>query len=166
MSYSITTNFSFVKYSCQILLSNTPVKYSLTKGLFFIRIKSNMLSRLIGQVRAASDDIIISKGAFGFKPPELTDVITFFVRFLFIIAGLAALLYLLLGAISWITSGGNKESVDNARNKIMNAIIGLILVFVVMAVVVLLENVLFPGDDCGLGVSKPICVPRLIKPST
>jgi len=93
----------------------------------------------------------------------LTDILTFFIRFLFIIAGLAALLYLILGALSWITSGGNKESVENARNKIMHAVIGLILLFVVLAVVVLMENVLFP-DKCGLGVSKQICVPKLVKP--
>lgn len=125
-----------------------------------------MLKGLIKQVLAAGDDITVPPAVLGFKPPSMNDVITFFVRFLFIIAGLAALLYLLLGAISWITSGGNKESVENARNKIMNAVIGLILVFVVLAIVVLLENVLFPDPKCGLGVSKSICIPTLIKPST
>lgn len=122
-----------------------------------------MIKGLVKQVLAASDDITVPVAALQFKPPELTDILTFLIRFLFIIAGLAALLYLLLGAISWITSGGNKESVENARNKIMNAVIGLILVFVVLAIVVLLENVLFP-TNCGLGVSKQICVPKLVKP--
>ena len=83
-------------------------------------------------------------------------------RFFFIIAGLVALLYLLLGALSWITSGGNKESVDKAREKIQAAVVGLILIFVVLALVIVIETVFFiPGE--GLGISKPIHFPGLVE---
>jgi hypothetical protein len=123
-----------------------------------------MLKGLVKQVLAVPPpDVVVSPAELGFKPPELQDIITFLVRFLFVVAGLAALLYLLLGAISWITAGGNKESVDKAREKIQNAVIGLILVFVVLAIVVLLERIIFP-TDCGLGISKKICIPSLVRP--
>ena len=48
--------------------------------------------------------------------------------FLTIVAALAFLLYFVLGAITWITSGGSKEQVEKARNQMTNAAIGLVAV--------------------------------------
>ncbi|TRZ52077.1 hypothetical protein D4R99_03370 [bacterium] len=98
----------------------------------------------------------------GFAIPPFDAVLTFIIRFFFIVSGLIALLFLLLGALAWITSGGNKESVDKAREKIQAAIIGIILLFVVLAVVGVLENVL----GLGLGITKNIVFPKLITPYT
>lgn len=102
---------------------------------------------------------IIPSARPGFSIPPFNDVLTFIIRTFFILAGLIALLYLLLGAFAWITSGGNKENVDKAREKIQAAVVGLILVIVVLSIVVLLENIL----DTGLGVSKPIKLFKLIQ---
>lgn len=88
----------------------------------------------------------------GITIPDFNTVLTFMVRSLFIVGGLVALLYLLLGALSWITSGGNKENVDKAREKIQAAVIGLILIVVVLALVMLIENL----TGIGLGIGKPI----------
>jgi hypothetical protein len=44
---------------------------------------------------------------------------------------------ILWGAVDWILSGGDKEKVSNARKRITQAIIGLVilsLVFVIMAI--------------------------------
>ena len=108
-----------------------------------------------------AQDVSYAPVALGFKIPVFNEVLTFVIRFFFIIAGLVALLYLLLGALSWITSGGNKESVDKAREKIQAALVGLILIFVVLAVVAVIENIFFPGNS-GLGITKPIVFPGLI----
>lgn len=51
------------------------------------------------------------------------------INFAFIIAVLIALLFLIWGGIKWITSGGDKANVETARNHIIAAVIGLILVF-------------------------------------
>lgn len=100
----------------------------------------------------------------GFKIPEFNVVLTFFIRFFFLIAGLVALVYLLLGALSWITSGGNKENVDKAREKIQSALVGLIILFFVLALVAVIENIFFiPGQ--GLGITKPIVFPGLVTPN-
>lgn len=109
-----------------------------------------------------AEDITSAPVKLGFVIPNFEEVLTFIIRFFFIIAGLIALLYLLLGALAWITSGGNKESVDKAREKIQNALIGIILIFVVLAVVGVIENMFFPGD-CGLGITRKICFPKLIQ---
>lgn len=68
------------------------------------------------------------------SPPEqvrITDFGKLFsgaVAFLLLIAFLLAFFYLILGGISWLTSGGDKAGVEAARNKIIAAIIGLIIV--------------------------------------
>jgi len=108
-----------------------------------------------------AQDVSYAPVDLGFKIPEFNEVLTFIVRFFFIIAGLIALIYLLLGALSWITSGGNKESVDKAREKIQAALVGLILIFVVLATVAVIESIFFPGNT-GLGITKPIVFPGLI----
>lgn len=94
----------------------------------------------------------------GFAIPTFSEVMTFGVRFFFIVAGLIALLYLLLGALAWITSGGNKENVDKAREKIQSALIGVILIFAVLAIVGVIENIF----NLGLGITKTIQFPQLI----
>ncbi len=87
---------------------------------------------------------------------DLTDIITFVIRGLFIVAGLLALIYLLLGGMAWITSGGNKESVDKARDKIQAAVVGLIVIVSVLAIVALLEKTL----KIGLGITDNIEFPE------
>lgn len=97
----------------------------------------------------------------GFPVPTLSTLLTFLIRFFFVAAGLAALLYLLLGAFSWVTSGGQKENVEKARDKIQAAIIGLILIVAVLAIMVTLEQVVFNQKIC-VGLSCDITVPPLI----
>lgn len=47
----------------------------------------------------------------------------------FIIAIVIALGFLVYGGIKWITSGGDKTAVEGARNTIVAAIVGLVIVF-------------------------------------
>ena len=49
------------------------------------------------------------------------------------IGSLAVIVYFLLGAFTWITSGGDKTKVEEARNKISTAIIGLIVLAATIA---------------------------------
>lgn len=50
------------------------------------------------------------------------------------VAVLFCLIYLLMGAYDWIVSSGEKERLTKAQNKIVNALIGLIIVFAVLAI--------------------------------
>lgn len=95
----------------------------------------------------------------------LSNILSAGIKMFFIVAGLAALLYLLLGAFDWITSGGEKEKIMKAQSKIQNAIVGLILMFVVLAGLVTLERVAFKCKFC-FGLSCPIQIPKLGQPST
>ncbi len=106
--------------------------------------------------------IQIDENKLGFKIPTLGEILTFLIRFFFVIAGLAALLYLLLGALSWVTSGGNKENVEKAREKIQAAIVGILLIVIVLAIFWTLEIVVFNKVIC-FGISCPLTLPALLE---
>lgn len=53
------------------------------------------------------------------------------------LATLWAFVNLIQGGLQWISSGGDKTALENARNRIMNAILGLFITFAVWAVYIL-----------------------------
>lgn len=101
--------------------------------------------------------------AVGWKIPSLADVVGFLIKFLFFFAGLAALLYLLLGAFSWVTSSGDKENVKKAQDKIQAAVVGLVIIVVVLVIIATLEQVVLKGTFC-VGLTCDIAPPQLIQP--
>ena len=59
----------------------------------------------------------------------LAKLIRFGVQFMFIAAIILAVFFMVLAGIQWITSGGNKEGIQKARQRLIYSIIGLIIVF-------------------------------------
>lgn len=57
----------------------------------------------------------------------------------FVIGSLIFFFILVIGAIQWITSGGDKAGIEAARGKISNALIGLAILFSAFAVVMVIE---------------------------
>lgn len=51
------------------------------------------------------------------------------ISILFIVAVIASLFFLIAGGIKWITSGGDKANLEQARNWIVAAAVGLIITF-------------------------------------
>ncbi len=96
--------------------------------------------------------------------PNLGEILTFAIRTFFAVAALVALVYLILGAFAWITSGGDKEAVKKAQDKITNALLGLIIIVVVLAVAITLEQVVFNKTIC-FGLTCPVTIPTLLKPN-
>lgn len=74
-----------------------------------------------------------------------------------IIASVLAFLYLILGGLQWITSGGDKAGLEAARDKITNAIVGLIVVAAAWAVMFLVSQ--FLGIQ-GLFSGSGLVIPR------
>lgn len=77
-----------------------------------------------------------------FKITDLGQLISAAVGTIMIVAALLAFLYLILGGIKWITSGGDKAGMEEARNKITHAIVGLIVVGAAWAIMTLVQNFL------------------------
>jgi hypothetical protein len=68
----------------------------------------------------------------------LGKVLSVSISLVLFVAGLMLLIYLLWGGFDWITSNGEKEKLTKAQNKILNAVIGMVMVivaFVLFAVI-------------------------------
>lgn len=69
---------------------------------------------------------------------------------------------LILGGISWISSGGDKGKTEEARNRLTNAIIGLGIVFASWSIYIILLN--FLGvSPLGLNGKIEFNLPSLFK---
>lgn len=106
-----------------------------------------------GLCRAIPGNTIqIQKPQVGFA--TLGNAISNILFLAFAIAALIVLIMLIIGAFEWITSGGDKENVAKARNRIINALIGL----AVLAIAFALANAFaqFTGLNLGnLTIPKP-----------
>jgi hypothetical protein len=59
--------------------------------------------------------------------PDISTVINFLLRVVMVIAILLVFAHLIIAGIQWITSGGEKGKTEAARNKIIAAIVGLVI---------------------------------------
>ncbi|MFH1971556.1 MAG: hypothetical protein ABIJ05_04200 [Patescibacteria group bacterium] len=58
----------------------------------------------------------------------------------FVIGALLFFFTLILGAIDWITSGGDKTKLESARSKITNAIVGFVILLIAFAIVRIIQD--------------------------
>lgn len=77
---------------------------------------------------------------------EFGSLLGAMVGLLLIIGSLAAFIFLLLGALSWITSSGDKQKLEKAQGTITSAILGLIILAAVWAIMMVVSGFL------GLGI--------------
>ncbi|OGM32710.1 hypothetical protein A2803_01495 [Candidatus Woesebacteria bacterium RIFCSPHIGHO2_01_FULL_44_21] len=68
-------------------------------------------------------------------------LLTTFATIILIVGALYFFFQLLTGGVEWIGSGGDKAKLEGARQKLINAVIGLVLLFSAWAVVQLVEAV-------------------------
>lgn len=59
------------------------------------------------------------------------------------LGALALLVYFTIGAINWITAGGDSGKISDARNKIINAFVGFALLFFMIAILMFADNYIF-----------------------
>ena len=88
-------------------------------------------------------------GAISTGPGYATDianVISFALNLVMVVALLLVFLYLILGGIQWITSGGDKGKTEEARNKITAAVIGIIILAASYALVQFVAYILGLGS--------------------
>jgi len=86
---------------------------------------------------------------------EIGTLISALVGTLLILAALITFVYLILGGIQWITSGGDKAAMEAARNKITHAIVGLVIVGSAWAIMALVQNFLGISIIGSTGISLP-----------
>jgi len=109
-------------------------------------------------------DVMVDSNTLGFEIPSFGDMLTFLVKGFFVVAGIAALVMLLWGALAWVISGGSKENVEAARDRITAALIGVFMILVALAIIWTLEQIVFKGTVC-FGLSCPVTLPTLLEPA-
>ncbi len=67
---------------------------------------------------------------FKFADAKLGTIISALLPYLFALAGLMLLLYLIWGGFSLMTSAGDPKAVEQAKGKVTNALIGFLIIFV------------------------------------
>jgi hypothetical protein len=73
---------------------------------------------------------------------SLADIISALLPYIFSIAGILILIYLIMGGLQLMTSGGDPKAMESAKGKITNALVGFVIVFASYWIVQLLANVL------------------------
>ncbi len=101
-------------------------------------------------------------GTVGFEKPaeaKITDLgrlISTGISVVIIISGILVFVFLVWGGIEWLTSGGDKGKVEAARNRIVNALVGLAIIAASWALVRIIAY--FFGIEAGLStftIPKP-----------
>lgn len=101
--------------------------------------------------KKSNDKFTCQKDVFGtIQPPEalknfigkdptgaggISRFLSNLVAMFYIVAGIVLIFMLLWGGWDWMTSEGDKEKLDSARKKIINAFVGIILFAVAFAII-------------------------------
>ena len=91
------------------------------------------------------------KKAPGLFGSALSAITGFFLT----IATIWAFIQLLLGAVNWISSGGDKTKLEEARHRIQNAILGLFIMFTVWSIFLIILSVLGISSGGGFNIQFP-----------
>lgn len=101
------------------------------------------------------------KGPLGLEGKNPTDVFTLFPNVISTIIGVltaSAILWFIfqfiIGAYGWLAAGGDQKAVETARSRIINAVIGLLLVLGALILISVIGSLL--GIDV-LNLRKMIC---------
>lgn len=103
--------------------------------------------------------IVLPEGFFADFPTLFNRLLTLVIA----ISALLVFLYLVWGGIDWITSGGDKGKTEQARQKIVAAVIGLIIVAASYAILTLALN--FLGYTSLTDVFNDTRTPIIIQPA-
>ncbi len=87
---------------------------------------------------------------------KLGQIIANGINLLFVVAAILALAFLVIGGVKWLTSQGEKEGITKARETIVAAVVGLIIIFLSYLIVNFLLN-LFVGVNL-FGLTLPTLI--------
>ena len=115
-----------------------------------------LIAQLTNPAVPAVDQIIQSapdSGAAG--AGILGTYIAVIIQTAIVLGGLAALLYMFLGALGWITAGGDTGKIDKARDRIVQSLVGLAVIVSVVALAT------FIGPVFGIDLLTPTFINQL-----
>ena len=102
----------------------------------------NKIKYLLPAVAFAANEINLAPSGQFADLGNLTipGIVSGAIRMLLIIAALVAFVFLIIGGIKWITSGGDKEKTQGAQKTLTAALVGLVIVFAAWAIIQLIQT--------------------------
>ena len=146
---------------CGLFITILLLGFSTNVGSVWSQTDGQLLAEQRADAAAAGDgveigDLELSQGYASNIGPIISGVLSFIMAS----SALLVFLYLILGGVQWITSGGDKGKTEEARNKITAAVIGLIILAAAYAVLKIMLG--FLGLDSITGAfSKIKTLPEL-----
>ncbi|MCL5411821.1 MAG: hypothetical protein M1150_03780 [Patescibacteria group bacterium] len=116
------------------------------------------LSSILLTHKANAQGIINLGNVEATSPKSFTDLgqlLTVLLQAVIILGGLLFFIYLLVGGLQWITSGGDKASLESARNRITNALIGLVILVGAFSIIKIIETVFGISIISGIKIPGP-----------
>lgn len=94
---------------------------------------------------ASSPDVLVSPDPL---PTQLiaSQITLRVIQILLAIAGLIAVLFLIIGGLRYITAHGNEEQAEAAKKTITHAIIGVVIVILAFVIIRVIANALIKKD--------------------
>ena len=75
----------------------------------------------------------------------ISGIITTIITIALTLAGLIAILFLIIGGFRYVTAGGNEEQAESAKKTILNSIIGIIVIILAFVILAVVENAITTG---------------------
>lgn len=111
-----------------------------------------MTMMIFGVALAQTTPLFSIDNPIGFD--SVQGVVKALIQVAFMAAGLVATIYIIVGGYRYITSSGNPEAIESAKGTIVNAIVGLIIIFVSSLLVNYILSSLKVGSLYQLGIEK------------
>lgn len=73
------------------------------------------------------------------------------VKDLLILSAVVAILFIIIGGFTYMTSSGNQESADKGKKMVTNAIIGLVIIVLSYTIITVVLNTITTGNVLGTG---------------
>lgn len=75
-----------------------------------------------------------TNAAVGDAPGSFKNILTLFLQWFLAIIGIMAFIYLVMSGVKYITAGGDAAKATEARNGIINAIIGIMVIAIAFTI--------------------------------
>lgn len=133
------------------MASNSDVQLVIDGNTYYLSTTASASSQPVATTstslgRIATSSSIISEGVPRGFAASLPQYLTFILTTIMVIAILLVLFQFVSAGVEWITSGGEKGKTEGARNKIVAAIIGIIILSSTYALAQLLVYILGLGS--------------------
>jgi cbb3-type cytochrome oxidase subunit 3 len=99
------------------------------------------LASNVSPVLAQDDGVVDPVPRTATPFPDLAQLIANVIAIVIFLAALLVFIFLLIGGLQWILSGGDKAAAQAARDRITSALVGLVIIVAAFALMLIIERV-------------------------